>query len=65
MTDAAVAVTELTERVVSLADGRQFEAPAVIDGRGDPGGGHLDVGFRSFVGQLVETEERPGAESRC
>jgi lycopene beta-cyclase len=55
-----VEVNGLTESSVSLADGRHFEAAAVIDGRGDPGGGHLDVRFQKFVGQLVETENDAG-----
>jgi lycopene beta-cyclase len=38
---------------VRLADGTQIEAGAVIDGRGDPGGRHLEVGFQKFVGLFV------------
>lgn len=49
-------VTVLSPEHVELADGRRFEAPAVIDGRGDPGGSALDVRFQKFVGQLVELE---------
>ena len=38
---------------VRLADGREIEARAVIDGRGDPGGHHLEVGYQKFVGLFV------------
>jgi lycopene beta-cyclase len=41
---------------VTLDDGRSFSAAAVIDGRGDPGGRHLDVRFQKFLGQVLELE---------
>ena len=60
MTDTTVATVE--PQRVSLADGRQFTAPAVIDGRGNPGGGHLDVRFQKFLGLLVRLEEPAGPD---
>ena len=50
-------VSELRPDGVVLSDGRSFSAPAVIDGRGDPGGRALDVRFQKFVGHVVRTEE--------
>ena len=50
-------VAQVDSDGVSLADGTRLNAPAVIDGRGDPGGRHLDVRFQKFLGQLVELEE--------
>ncbi|RMF94878.1 MAG: lycopene cyclase [Gammaproteobacteria bacterium] len=44
-------VSELRPDGVKLADGRSFGAPAVIDGRGDPGSRALDVRFQKFFGQ--------------
>ncbi|MCU0303431.1 MAG: lycopene beta-cyclase CrtY [Thermoanaerobaculales bacterium] len=44
------------ERVV-LADGQSIEARAVIDGRGDPGGAHLDLGYQKFLGLFVRLRE--------
>jgi lycopene beta-cyclase len=46
-------VVEVLSDGVRLADGRYIEARAVIDGRGDPGSGHLDVGFQKFLGLFV------------
>ncbi len=50
------------QRVVA-ADGREFTAPAVIDGRGNPGGNALDVRFQKFVGQVVELAEPHSIEN--
>jgi len=47
---------------VHLADGTQIEAGAVIDGRGDPGGRHLEVGFQKFVGLFVRLAADHGLE---
>jgi lycopene beta-cyclase len=47
------AVSALRPDGARLGDGRWIEASAVIDGRGDPGGGHLDIGFQKFVGLFV------------
>ena len=53
-------VTEVTPDGIVLADGRRIEAPAVIDGRGDPGGGHLDIGYQKFLGLFVRLAEPHG-----
>ena len=47
---------------VRLADGTEIEARAVIDGRGDPGGRHLEVGFQKFVGLFVRLAADHGLE---
>lgn len=41
---------------VRLAGGEVIRARAVIDGRGDPGSGHLEVAFQKFVGLFVRLE---------
>ena len=46
----------ITPGEVRLEDGRVFEAPAVIDGRGAAGEYPLKVGFQKFLGQVVEIE---------
>jgi lycopene beta-cyclase len=46
-------VVELTPDSVRLADGTVIEAGAVIDGRGHPGGEHLDVAYQKFLGRFV------------
>ena len=46
-------VAELTPQSVRLADGKVIEARSVIDGRGDPGAGHLDVAYQKFLGLFV------------
>jgi lycopene beta-cyclase len=53
-------VTALSAREVVLGDGTRVAAEAVVDGRGDPGGGHLDLGFQKFLGRTLELEEEPG-----
>lgn len=55
-------VREVAPTGVRLADGRAFTAPAVVDGRGDPGNRHLNVGFQKFLGLLVETEADSGLD---
>jgi lycopene beta-cyclase len=50
-------VVEISPTRVGLADGTRIEAAAVIDGRGDPGGRHLEVGFQKFVGRFVRLVE--------
>ena len=47
---------------VRLADGTEIEARAVIDGRGDPGGRHLEVGYQKFVGLFVRLAADHGLE---
>jgi lycopene beta-cyclase len=46
-------VAELAPGRVQLADGSAIEAGAVIDGRGDPGGRHLELGFQKFLGLFL------------
>ena len=53
---------EVASDRVRLADGTEIEAGAVIDGRGDPGGRHLEVGFQKFVGLFVRLAADHGLE---
>ncbi len=53
---------EVSPDRVRLADGTEIEARAVIDGRGDPGGRHLEVGFQKFVGLFVRLAADHGLE---
>ncbi len=46
-------VAEVTPGGIVLANGERIDARAVIDGRGDPGGQHLDIGFQKFLGLFV------------
>ena len=46
-------VAEVTPHGVVLEGGERIAAPAVIDGRGDPGGAHLDVAFQKFLGLFI------------
>lgn len=55
-----VEVEEVAPHEVRLRDGSRVEAGAVIDGRGDPGGGHLELGFQKFLGQTLILEEPHG-----
>lgn len=48
---------------VTLADGQTIAAAAVIDGRGDPGGRHLDVRFQKFLGHLLELDAPHGLDA--
>jgi lycopene beta-cyclase len=50
-------VTEVAPDGIVLADGRRIEARAVIDGRGDPGAGHLDIGYQKFLGVFARLAE--------
>ncbi|MDM7457825.1 MAG: lycopene beta-cyclase CrtY [Paracoccus sp. (in: a-proteobacteria)] len=43
-----------------LADGRRFEAPCVIDGRGARPGPHLVTGYQKFVGVEIECDAPHG-----
>jgi lycopene beta-cyclase len=53
-------VTEIRSNGVTLSDGRTIAARAVIDGRGDPGGRHLELGYQNFVGLFVRLEAPHG-----
>jgi lycopene beta-cyclase len=46
-------VADIRSDRVTLSDGRSIAARAVIDGRGDPGGPHLDVAFQKFFGLFL------------
>jgi lycopene beta-cyclase len=53
-------VAEVTPNGIVLTDGQRIEARAVIDGRGDPGGGHLDIRYQKFLGLFVRLAEPHG-----
>lgn len=53
-------VTRFTEHSVQLADGRSFDAPAVIDGRGYQSGDNLKIGSQAFVGQQWQLKSPHG-----
>ena len=53
-------VAEVTPGGIVLATGEPLEARAVIDGRGDPGGDHLDIAFQKFLGLFVRLAEPHG-----
>jgi lycopene beta-cyclase len=53
-------VAKVTPGGVVLASGERINARAVIDGRGDPGGDHLDIAFQKFVGLFVRLAEPHG-----
>ncbi len=55
-------VGELRPDGVALADGRSFSAPAVIDGRGNPGSHALDIRFQKFLGQELRLARPAGLE---
>ncbi len=50
-------VAEVTPGGIVLANGERINARAVIDGRGDPGGDHLDIAFQKFLGLFVRLAE--------
>lgn len=58
-----VKATHVGPDQVTLADGRQLSAAAVIDGRGDPGGRHLDVRFQKFLGHVLKLEQPHGLDA--
>jgi lycopene beta-cyclase len=45
---------------VALGDGTRIAAGAVVDGRGDPGRAHLDLGFQKFLGRTLALEAPHG-----
>lgn len=49
-------VRELTSREVVLSSGERVKAGAVIDGRGQPDPGHLELAFQKFLGQTLVLE---------
>ena len=56
-------VARITAGSVELADGRRFEAAAVIDGRGDPGNEALWVCYQKFLGRFIELHEAHGLDA--
>jgi len=50
-------VTKVTSNAVELADGRRFQAPGVLDGRGDPGNDALWVCYQKFLGQIIDLKD--------
>jgi lycopene beta-cyclase len=55
-----VEVREVRPHEVRLADGTGIAAGAVIDGRGDSGGGHLELGFQKFLGRTLALDADHG-----
>jgi lycopene beta-cyclase len=53
-------VAKVDANAVLLSDGEHIETRAVIDGRGDPGGDHLDIGYQKFLGLFVRLAEPHG-----
>ncbi len=53
-------VAKVDANAILLADGERIEARAVIDGRGDPGRNHLDIGYQKFLGLFVRLAEPHG-----
>lgn len=53
-------VIEMTPHSLRFGDGTRVEAGAVIDGRGNPGGHHLEVAFQKFVGLFLRLEDGHG-----
>jgi len=51
-------VKQLLPDKVILSDGKELEASAVIDGRGQKKTPYLDVRFQKFVGQVVQLDNR-------
>ncbi len=56
-------VEEVTPTRVRLCGGETIDARAVIDGRGDPGGSHLEVGYQKFVGLFVRLDNDHGLDA--
>jgi lycopene beta-cyclase len=56
-------VREVAPDRVVAADGVAVEAPAVIDGRGDPRSPHLEIAYQKFLGRFVTIERGHGLES--
>jgi len=53
-------VADLSPTQVTLSDGRQLRAGAVIDGRGARPSPHLALGYQAFVGHTLRTETPHG-----
>jgi lycopene beta-cyclase len=57
-----VEVAGLDATGVTLVDGTRIAAGAVVDGRGDPGRAHLDLGFQKFLGRTLALEAPHGLD---
>jgi lycopene beta-cyclase len=55
-----VQVTGLSDTGVALGDGTRIAAGAVVDGRGEPGRVHLELGFQKFLGQILALDAPHG-----
>ncbi|WP_304617344.1 lycopene beta-cyclase CrtY [Paracoccus sp. (in: a-proteobacteria)] len=55
-------VTDLGAGHAQLLDGRRFEAPCIIDGRGAQPGPHLVTGYQKFVGIEIECDAPHGVQ---
>lgn len=53
-------ISDLGAGHAQLSDGRRFEAPCVIDGRGAKPGAHLVTGYQKFVGVEIECDAPHG-----
>jgi lycopene beta-cyclase len=57
-----VEVVDVGPHRVRLSDGSTIDADLVIDGRGDPGGGHFTIAYQKFLGLRLELERDHGLE---
>jgi lycopene beta-cyclase len=55
-----VEAAALSASEVRLGDGTRVAAAAVVDGRGDPGRGPLELGFQKFLGRILALETPHG-----
>jgi len=54
--------THVSPFEVQVQDGNRVAGDAVIDGRGHPGGRHLELGYRKLLGQTIVLEDGHGLE---
>ncbi|MEW9854449.1 lycopene beta-cyclase CrtY [Novosphingobium sp. M1R2S20] len=55
-------ITEVSAQSVTLADGRTFQAGAVIDARGASGLPHMVGGWQKFLGQMLRLSQPHGLD---
>ena len=53
-------VEEVGPNAILLPRGERIESRTVIDGRGDPGGKHLDIAYQKFLGLFVRLAKPHG-----
>jgi lycopene beta-cyclase len=53
-------VVEVTPHSLRLGNGTRVEAGAVVDGRGHPGGHHLEVAYQKFIGLFLRLKDGHG-----